>query len=54
MGFKFIGGPVLFMVTQALGHPVTLPIFETEELWPLLLGMLGLGEPAPLTRRATC
>lgn len=43
VGFKFIGGPVLFMVAQALGHPVTLPIIETEELWPLLLGMLGLG-----------
>lgn len=43
VGFKFIGGPVLFMVAQATGHPVTLPVIETEELWPLLLGMLGLG-----------
>lgn len=41
--FKFIGGPLLFMVAQALGHPVELPKIETEELWPLLLGMLGLG-----------
>jgi len=43
VGFKFIGGPALFMIGQALGHPVDLPEIETEELWPLLLGMLGLG-----------
>ncbi|WP_208507954.1 3TM-type holin [Variovorax paradoxus] len=43
VAFKFIGGPLLFMVAQALGHPVDLPKIETEELWPLLLGMLGLG-----------
>ena len=43
VGFKFIGGPALFMIAQALGHPVELPRIETEELWPLLLGMLGLG-----------
>lgn len=43
VGFKFIGGPTLFMIAQALGHPVELPVIETSELWPLLLGMLGLG-----------
>jgi len=43
VGFKYIGGPLLFMVGQASGHPVELPKIETEELWPLLLGMLGLG-----------
>lgn len=43
VGFKFIGGPLLYMVGQAVGHPVDLPRIETEELWPLLLGMLGLG-----------
>lgn len=43
VGFKFIGGPALFMIAQALGHPVELPVIETSELWPLLLGMLGLG-----------
>jgi hypothetical protein len=43
VGFKFIGGPALFMVAQAFGHPVELPVIETSELWPLLLGMLGLG-----------
>lgn len=43
VGFKFIGGPALFMIAQAFGHPVELPVIETSELWPLLLGMLGLG-----------
>ena len=43
IGFKYIGGPVLFMIGQAAGHPVELPKIDTEELWPLLLGMLGLG-----------
>lgn len=43
VGFKFIGGPLLFVVGQAVGHPVVLPEIDTSELWPLLLGMLGLG-----------
>lgn len=43
VGFKYIGGPVLFMAAQALGHPIDLPVIETSELWPLLFGMLGLG-----------
>lgn len=43
VAFKFIGGPALFMIAQAVGHPVELPVIETSELWPLLLGMLGLG-----------
>jgi hypothetical protein len=43
IGFKFIGGPLLFVIGQAVGHPVELPKIETEELWPLLLGLLGLG-----------
>lgn len=43
VGFKFIGGPLLFMAGQVAGHPVELPAIDTAELWPLLLGMLGLG-----------
>ncbi len=43
IGFKFIGGPILFMVAQGLGHPIELPIIDTSELWTLLGGMLGLG-----------
>lgn len=43
VGFKFIGGPLLFLIGQAAGHPIELPRIDTDELWPLLLGMLGLG-----------
>jgi hypothetical protein len=43
VAFKFIGGPVLFMVAQAFDHPIELPEIDTAELWPLLIGMLGLG-----------
>ena len=43
VAFKFIGGPALFMLCQAIGHPITLPVINTDELWPLLFGMLGLG-----------
>lgn len=41
--FKFVGGPMLFMVAQAFGRVVTLPAVDYSELWPILLGMLGLG-----------
>lgn len=41
--FKFCGGPLLFMAAQAFGHAVTLPAVDYSELWPVLLGMLGLG-----------
>lgn len=41
--FKFVGGPLLFMVAQAFGRVVTLPNVDYSELWPMLFGMLGLG-----------
>lgn len=43
MGFKYIGGPLLTMVAQIVGHPIELPVIDSSELWPILLGMLGLG-----------
>lgn len=43
IGFKYIGGPLLAMAGQVAGFPVELPVIDTGELWPLLLGMLGLG-----------
>jgi Holin of 3TMs, for gene-transfer release len=43
MFFKFIGGPALLMIAQFMGVTVDLPPIETAELWPILLGMLGLG-----------
>lgn len=41
--FKYIGGPTLFMVAQAFGHTLTMPVIDTTEMMPLLFGMLGLG-----------
>lgn len=41
--FKFIGGPLLVVVSQYAGHPVTLPEFDFTEMSTILLGMLGLG-----------
>ncbi|MEH3086035.1 MAG: hypothetical protein PGN26_05740 [Xylophilus ampelinus] len=32
VGFKFIGGPMLYMLGQTTGHPVSLPVIETEAL----------------------
>lgn len=43
IGFKYIGGPLLFMIGQLAGVAVELPKIEADELWPLLLGILGLG-----------
>ena len=43
IGFKYVGGPLLSVFTQFVGHPVTLPVVDSSELWPVLLGMLGLG-----------
>lgn len=43
VGFKFIGGPLLFMIGQGLGLHITLPVIDSSELWMPLMGMLGLG-----------
>jgi hypothetical protein len=42
-GFKYIGGPLLVMIGQVGGFPVTLPQIDAGDLTPILLGMLGLG-----------
>lgn len=42
IAFKFVGGPSLAMLAGALGHPVALPVVDASELWPPLMGMLGL------------
>lgn len=41
--FKFIGGPAAFVLSQWLGHPITLPVFDFTEMSTILMGMLGLG-----------
>lgn len=43
LAFKFIGGPVLFMVLKAAGVSLELPAIDASDLTPILLGMLGLG-----------
>lgn len=43
IGFKFVGGPGFAMLADLAGHPITLPVIDSSELWPALLGMLGLG-----------
>jgi hypothetical protein len=43
LGFKYIGGPLLVMVSQAAGHPVTPPDLGLTDLLPVLGAMLGLG-----------
>ena len=40
---KFVGGPLVFVVSQWLGHPITLPQFDVTEMSTVLMGMLGLG-----------
>lgn len=41
--FKFIGGPLVFVISQWFGHPITLPEFDFTEMSTILLGLLGLG-----------
>ena len=41
--FKYIGGPLLFMIAQVLGRKIDLPVIDTTEMMPLLFGLLGLG-----------
>ena len=40
---KFVGGPLVFVVSQWLGHPIILPQFDFTEMSTILMGMLGLG-----------
>lgn len=41
--FKYILAPIIVMAGQLSGHPIPLPEIDASELWPVLLGMLGLG-----------
>lgn len=45
LGFfaKFIGGPLLFVISQFFGISLILPPIDFSEMLPLLFGMLGLG-----------
>lgn len=41
--FKFVGGPLLVVGAQLLGHTITLPEFDYSEMSTILIGLLGLG-----------
>lgn len=41
--WNWIGLPTAKFAFAAVGHPVTLAPADLAEMWPLLLGMLGLG-----------
>ena len=41
--FKFIGGPLLVMMASVAHVAVVLPVIDSTDLMPVLLGMLGLG-----------
>lgn len=41
--WQFIGLPIFLFISNALGHPVQPPVFDTASMTTVLLGMLGLG-----------
>jgi hypothetical protein len=41
--FKYVLGPLVVMGAQMSGHDIPLPQIDASELWPVLMGMLGLG-----------
>lgn len=41
--YHFVVQPLLAFIMAATGHPVTLPTFNMDALYTVLLGMLGLG-----------
>lgn len=41
--YHFVLQPLLAFLFSAAGHPVTLPVFQMNELSTVLMGMLGLG-----------
>jgi hypothetical protein len=43
VAFKYVIGPLLVMVAKMTGHDIPLPEIDASELWPVLMGMLGLG-----------
>lgn len=41
--YKFVLAPMLVFALAIAGKPVTLPVLDISEMYPVLLGMLGLG-----------
>ena len=42
-GWNWLGLPVATFVMAAAGRPITLAPADLSQMWPLLMGMLGLG-----------
>ena len=42
-GWNWIGLPVVRLAGELLAHPIALAPADLSEMWPVLLGMLGLG-----------
>ncbi len=49
-GWNWLGLPIAKLVAELLGHPITLGPADLSEMWPVLLGMLGLGGLRTLER----
>lgn len=43
IAYKYIGHPFLGTILVMVGSSATLPEIDASELWPVVLGMLGLG-----------
>jgi hypothetical protein len=41
--WNWIGLPVAAIALRAVGHPIELAPADLSQMWPVLLGMLGLG-----------
>lgn len=42
-GWNWLGLPVAQFVCAVFGHPVDMASADLSQMWPLLMGMLGLG-----------
>lgn len=49
-GWNWLGLPIAKLIAELLGHPITLGPADLSEMWPVLLGMLGLGGLRTLER----
>lgn len=49
-GWNWLGLPIAKLVAELIGHPITLGPADLSEMWPVLLGMLGLGGLRTLER----
>lgn len=41
--WQFVVLPILLFISNAINHPIPVPVFETSAMITVLMGMLGLG-----------